>query len=443
MSPSPTAGPDTPYAIGRQALTYTFPLFETLRMRSMTAARRNALGEYANPEATGTYRWLNTFAHSRHLLKAGESRVVTPNYDTLYSNLWLDLTAGPRILNVPDTADRYYVLGFLDAYTNPFRHIGRRTTGTAQGSFLVAGPDWQGPTPAGMQRIDCPTNMVWVIGRILVDGPADVPAVNALQEQLTVTAPDGSGAEGQAVDTWMTWRHLPDDVMDYLRVVQRGMRENPPPAHESALMADFARIGLGPQASTDALEQLDEPTRGELARAYEDFRQSQAVKANQTRTGWSLPILLGESFGDDYQSRADVAHGYIGALCSEEAMYPMTFTDAQGQPLNGAHRYRLHFDAQSIPPVDCFWSVTLYDRDTFMLVPNPIDRYAVGDRSTDLHWGADGSLELWIQRDPPRDPQANWLPAPEGDFYLCLRAYQPRAAMLEGQYLPPDVQRLT
>ncbi len=431
------------YRIGLQAITYTYPLFEMLRMRGMTAARRNARGDFADADTQGMRRWVNTFTHARRLLKAGESRVVTPNNDTLYSTTWLDLSQGPRVLSVPDTQDRYYVLGFLDAYTNPFCHIGRRTTGTAAGQFLLTGPGWTGTVPAGMQRVECPTPMVWVIGRILVEGPQDVAPVNALQDGFTLAALDGGDGAGNIIDTWMAHRQLPDDVMEYLRTMRRGMQENPPPATEAALMTDFARIGLGPQAAADDLESLSPTQRQELAQAYEYARSQLGHKLDQPGTAsWAQPFMLGETFGDDYQMRADVAHGYIGALCSAEAMYPMAHHDAQGQALHGANRYRLRFGPGQLPPVDCFWSITMYNKQDFMLVPNPIDRYAIGDRSHDLRRDPDGSLELCIQHEPPTDGRVNWLPAPEGEFYLCLRAYQPRAELLEGRYQPPNIERL-
>ena len=171
-------------AIAFQACTYLYPLWEMARMRAATAPRRDGGGRTVDADPATTRRWVNTFVHARRLLGAGASRVVTPNHDTLYTNAWLDLSRGPVAIEVPDTADRYYVLGFLDFWTNPFAHVGRRTTGTRAGTYLVTGPGWAGEVPAGMAPIPAPTAAVWIIGRILVEGPDDVPAVNALQDRF-------------------------------------------------------------------------------------------------------------------------------------------------------------------------------------------------------------------------------------------------------------------
>src|SRR5690606_27343948 len=184
--------------------------------------------------------------------------------------------------------------------------------------------------------------------------------------------------------------------------------------------------------------------RSEVARAYADALRDIEKGLDRPRQGsWSTPFILGETFGDDFLTRAATAYRYIGALCSAEAMSPMAYHDADNRPLDGAHRYRLRFGPGQLPPVHCFWSITLYSTRDFMLVPNPLDRYAVGDRSPHLVYEPDGSLELLIQHEaPPADKQSNWLPAPADGFYLCLRAYQPHDDMLEGRYQPPSIERL-
>ena len=165
-----------------EAVYYGGPLFEMARMRAATSPRRNPAGAFAGPDAASRLRWMNVFGPTRELLTPRDRRVVTPNNDTLYENAWLDLSHGPLVLHVPDTADRYYVLGLLDFYTNPFGNIGRRTTGTSEQLFLLHGPAWQGAPPQEMTAVPCPSDAVWVLGRILVDGPEDVTAVNRLQD---------------------------------------------------------------------------------------------------------------------------------------------------------------------------------------------------------------------------------------------------------------------
>lgn len=442
-------------AIAVQACVYLLPLWEMARMRAATATRRDGRGRFVDADPATTRRWVNTFIHARKLLGAGGSRVVTPNSDTLYTNAWLDLSRGPVVIRVPDTADRYYVLGFLDFWTNPFAHVGRRTTGTGEGLFLVAGPGWSGATPAGMRRIDAPTAHAWIIGRIMVEGPEDVPAVNALQDGFRMIGweawksgdRDGAAA-GDVIDAGMDPK-APRDARRFVDVVGRCLRENPPPDAERALLADFARLGLDGGLAPGIRPLPEAVAQRAIARALDAVdalldrdEDEDAGEAARRRGGWSTPFVLGESFGRDWHRRAVVARRYIGALTSAEAIYPMAYADAEGRPLTGSHRYTIRFPAGGEPPVDSFWSLTMYDSRDCMLVPNAIDRYRIGDRSRGLRREADGSLVLHLQHGSPGAAlESNWLPAPAGRFYLCLRAYQPRPELLDGRWRAPDIVR--
>jgi hypothetical protein len=437
-------------AIALQACVYLLPLWEMARMRAATATRRDARGRFVDDDPGTTQRWVNTFIHARKLLGAGGSRVVTPNGDTLYTNAWLDLTHGPLVIRVPDTADRYYVLGFLDFWTNPFAHVGRRTTGTGEGVFLVAGPDWDGPVPEGMRLLRAPTAHVWIIGRIMVEGPEDVPSVNALQDGFLM-APladwlagirDGTG---RAFDTGLDPK-APRDAARFVEVVSRALRDNPPPHSERALLADFARIGLDGGLAPGIPPLPPEVAQTAIGRALETLgalmNRADADPGSAPRGGWIPPLRIGDSFSPDWLQRALVATKYIGALTSVEAMYPMAHVDSLGRPLSGAHRYTIRLAPGAEPPVDAFWSLTMYDSRDCMLVPNAIDRHRIGDRSRGLVREADGALVLRLQYvSPGAVLEPNWLPAPEGRFYLCLRAYQPRAALLDGDWMPPDIVR--
>jgi hypothetical protein len=439
-------------AIALQACVYLLPLWEMARMRAATATRRDARGRFVDDDPGTTRRWVNTFIHARKLLGAGGSRVVTPNGDTLYTNAWLDLTRGPLVISVPDTADRYYVLGFLDFWTNPFAHVGRRTTGTGEGVFLVAGPEWAGTVPEGMRLLRAPTAHVWIIGRIMVEGPEDVPAVNALQDgfRMAPLADWLAGARdgmGEAFDTGIDPR-APREAARFLEVVSRALRENPPPQAERALLADFARLGLDGGLSPGIAPLPPEVAVPAIGRALAtlgslmDRADGDAGAGSVPRGGWTPPLRIGDSFSPDWLRRALVATKYIGALTSVEAMYPMAHVDSLGRPLSGAHRYTIRFEPGAEPPVDAFWSLTMYDSRDCMLVPNAIDRHRIGDRSRGLVREADGALVLRLQHASPGDAlEPNWLPAPEGRFYLCLRAYQPRAALRDGDWMPPDIVR--
>jgi hypothetical protein len=437
-------------ALALQACLWLYPLYEMARMRAATATRRDGQGRFVDADPGSTKRWVNTFIHARRLLGAGGSKVVTPNSDTLYSNAWLDLSRGPVVIEVPDTADRYYVLGFLDFWTNPFAHVGRRLNGTAAGSFLVTGPRWSGSVPEGMTRVASPTDHVWIIGRIMVEGPEDVPAVNALQDGFRM-APLSAWARGErhapeAVDTGLDPK-APRDAARFLEVVGRALRENPPPAEERALLADAARLGLDGGLTGGEVARLPEAIAQRaigraLATADALLDLGDAGEAVAARGGWSVPLVLGESFGHDRHRRALVARRYIGALASAEAFYPMAHADSAGRPLSGEHRYTIRFPPGGEPPVDCFWSLTMYDSRDCMLVPNAIDRHRIGDRSRGLVRDADGGLTLRLQHASPAPSlEPNWLPAPEGRFYLCLRAYQPRPELLDGRWRAPDIVR--
>lgn len=461
---------DTSAELAEQAVLYAYPLYEMARMRAATSPKRLVGGAAARAatdntagEAPSPLRWCNVFTHARQLLGAGKSRVVTPNNDTLYTNAWLDLGDGPLVIDVPDTADRYYVLGLLDFYTNPFAHIGQRLTGTAARSFIVTPPGWRGTLPAAFDEagahIVAPTRWLWVIGRILVDGPQDVPAVNALQEGFRVRAlgdsqdwQDSQAARPSAPKQFdpgfapASDAKAPLTADHFAAQVNRALRENPPPARDADLLARFAALGLGSNADA-----LDDTQRALLQHALDAVlpRLRNAQSGATTASGWVQMPLVEGSFGDDHLARALVALKYIGMLESREATYPLAWRDAAGRALHGSHRYTLRFAPGALPPVDAFWSLTMYDSRDYMLVGNPIDRYAIGDRTPGLRHDADGGLTLHIQHARPENEneseseaaQANWLPAPEGDFYLCLRAYMPRAEMLDGRYTLPALVR--
>ena len=300
-----------------------------------------------------------------------------------------------------------------------------------------------------MAPIPAPTAAVWIIGRILVEGPEDVPAVNALQDRFRM-APLAAWARGEtaAPEAFDAGRDplAPRDATRFVAVVDRALRENPPPRAERAMLADFARLGLdgGLVPGVErlprelALAAIDRalPRVDALLDAPDDPARVRAAG------GWSPTMHVGASFSPDWQRRAVIARRYIGALASEEAIYPMARADAEGRPLSGAHRYTLRFAPGAEPPVDAYWSLTMYDERDCMLVPNALERYRIGDRSHGLARDADGGLTLHLQHGSPgADREPNWLPAPEGRFYVCLRAYQPRRELLEGRWRAPDIVR--
>ena len=435
---SQTAGADT---ILREAIVYTYPLYEMARMRAATCPRRGPGGAFAGNDPASTLRWVNHLFHSRALLGPQHRQVVTPNNDTLYTNAWLDLSDGPVCVDVPDTGSRYYTLGLLDAYTNPFDGIGTSTTGNGKGRFLLHGPDWRGEVPAGMQAIACPTNATWMIGRFLVDGEADVPAVHALQDQVALTRVDGTPA-AHPFDVGMDASERAADPVRYATVVNRVLRENPPPAHEAAYVTRFAAVGLGADCDPASLTPPQTAALGEALAGLDTLLRPRAPA--ELGGGWSLPVEILASFGDRYEDRAMVARSFIGALGVHEAMYLIAGRDADGQQLDGNADYLLAFPADRLPQVGAFWSLTMYRKSDCMLVENDLNRYSLGDRSPQLRYDADGGLRIQMGARPPADPAlaGNWLPAPAEPFYVALRLYLPKEAHLRKQFVYPAIRRI-
>lgn len=410
----------------REALIQTLPLFEMMRMRAATTARRHPTLGFASDDPGSTMRWVNQFTHTHRKLGPHDREVVSPNNDTVYSNAWLDLSQGPVLIDTPDFAERYWTLGLLDAWTNPFGYVGRRTTGHRRQRTLVHGPGWRGALPAGgvSQVIAAPGHDVWLIGRILVDDTvADLATVRGLQAELRMSRLDGADA-ARRVDTGIGG-HLSamPSAAAYTRCVDTALARNPLPAGETLLWP----------LDLPAMEQV-------LPQVFDELRQQDQPR--QLGQGWALPVSVRTHWGADVLTRARVARNLIGALGIEEAMYPTAEADDGGRTLDGRHAYELRFPPGGEPRVGAFWSLTVYRRSDCLFVANPIDRYSIGDRTPGLRHDADGSLAIRLQaRDP--GPGHNWLPAPAGEpFYVVLRLYQPQAEHLDFRYRYPPLRRL-
>ena len=408
----------------RAAIVQTLPLFEMMRMRAATTARRHPQLGFAAEDRASRLRWVNLFTHTHRRLGPGDKEVVSPNNDTVYSNAWLDLSQGPVVIDTPDMGERYWTLGLLDAWTNPFAYVGRRTTGNRRQRTLVHGPHWRGSVPSGIsQVIAAPGQDVWIIGRILVDDtPADVEHVGELLAQIAARRLDGSDA-AMRVDTRLDGRSAATPLPSlYRSIVDEALARNPVPAGEVVhwpVAADALACGL-PEVF-DQLRETEQP--------------------HALGGGWALPVAVRTHWGADVLTRARVARNLIGALGIEEAMYPTSEVDADGQPLHGSNIYELRFAHGSGPFVDAFWSLTMYRRSDCLFVANPINRYSIGDRTPGLRLQADGSLVIRLQATDP-GPEFNWLPTPPGElFYVVLRLYQPRREHLEFRYAYPPLRR--
>ncbi|HVN97562.1 MAG TPA: DUF1254 domain-containing protein [Syntrophorhabdaceae bacterium] len=429
-------------ALANKAYVYSFPVYETYRIRYMT------IYGLKNP----THGGFNQFEHARKLGDHTFRTVTAPNNDTLYSSAWLNLSEEPLILSVPDTAGRYYSMAFMDFYTNNFAYVGRRATGTKAGDYVVVGPQWEGPLPPGLTVIKSPTNAVYLLGRILVDGEGDLPSVRRLQDQYGLTP----------LSVWTkTAVHKPPtpltnppcapdpkDPWNFFKIVNLGLTENPPPADEAPLMADFAKIGVGPNQTFDP-DRFNPAQRRIILKAMADA--SEAIRRGfpqnpRLEKGWNYPSLQIGNYGKNYQLRAAVALVGLFALEPKEAYYFGAQRDRDGNPLSGEKRYRLHFNRGELPPVQAFWSLSMYeimpDQRGFF-ADNPIHRYSIGDRTRGLTFNPDGSLDIYMQRNSPgREKESNWLPTPAGRFRVSFRAYQPGQAILNGTYVMPGIESI-
>lgn len=409
----------------RDTLIQVLPLFEMMRMRAATTARRHPEHGYAAPDRTSTLRWVNQFTHTSRKLGPDDREVVSPNNDTVYSNAWLDLSQGPVVIDTPDMGDRYWTLGLLDAWTNPFAYVGRRTTGNRRQRTLVHGPGWKGGAGAGIsQVIASPGDDVWLIGRLLVDDtPSDLEAVRALQRVLGMTRLDGSDA-ALRLDTLIDGRPTTVPTAAVFRsTVDAALARNPAPTGER----------LEWPVDPAAVERL-------LPGVYDELRR--ADQPQQLGGGWALPVAVRTHWGPDQLTRARVARNLIGALGIDEAMYPTAEVDAEGRVLDGTHAYELRFPPGGGPAVGAFWSLTMYRRSDCLFVANPIGRYSIGDRTPGVFPAADGSLTIRVQATDP-GPGHHWLPAPPGEpFYVVLRLYQPQAEHLAFRYAYPPLRRL-
>jgi len=394
---------------------------------------------------------INQFGNMRQYPPASDHTIVRMNVDTLYSFAWLDLSKEPIVLSVPDTHGRYYMMPMLDAWTNVFASPGTRTTGNKAGHFAVTGPGWKGALPEGVQEIKAPTKTVWITGRTQTNGPEDYAAVHALQQQYKLTPLSAFGTP------YMSPPHVVDPAVDmklgpadqlakmdattFFTTLARLMAANPPPATDAPALAMLAEIGVVPGQGFDA-GQLDPAVAKGLEQSVQialEKPQAAAKTAGKPVNGWYIPPMNVGAFGTDYGFRAVVALIGLGANLRADAIYPMAFTDGDGKPLNGANRYVVHFDKGQTPPANAFWSLTMYNAQSFM-VDNPINRYDIASWMP-LEYNEDGSLDVYVQRDSPgEDKLANWLPAATGDFSITMRVYWPQPAMLDGSWTPPPVK---
>ncbi len=432
-----TAG--TAGALAEEAYTYGFAIVENYRAMFGMCVWRDS------PQYSGFNRYL----HGRQLFDSSYDAVVNANNDTLYSTTFADLRAEPIVLSVPATGDRYFVIQLVDMGTDNFAYIGTRATGRDGGDFLLVGPRFRGPLPTApfTRVIAAPSEFVALATRTAIDGPADLDNVIAIQEQLRIRtlseylglgeAPAAPAVDFPAYDPGFYGSPRLFSCLSFL------LPFHTIPAADEPVLRRIARIGVGPYVDFD-LDAFGAEAQAAIVNGAQAAHRAIEERGNSLGTvvdGWQDIPPMG-TYGTDYLFRSAVAWKFIYTNSPEEALYPIAETDADGDPLSGEHDYVLHYPPGRLPPVEAFWSITLYDSASRLMVDNPIDRYSIGDRTPGLRHGEDGSLTLRIQHEPPTgEAAANWLPAPQGRFYLNARAYLPSPAFLDGSYRLPAIEK--
>lgn len=440
-----TADPHELRELATEAYIYFYPLV------SMEVTRRLATNLPAGTKPG--FGPANRFSHMRAFPEADFRDVVRPNFDTLYSSCWLDLRQGPLVISAPDTNGRFYLLPMLDMWSDVIAAPGKRTSGTDAFQAVITPPGWSGETPAGMPRIVATTSFLWLIGRTQTNGPTDYAAVHAIQDSYGITPLSEWGKPAAPAPA-----HVPDASVDmktppleqvnrmtgaqYFAYAAEAMKLNPPHASDWSQLERIRRLGIEPGKGFDAT------ALGADIRAAIDHGASDGLKHMYAKLptlarvvdGWQMNTDTMGVYGNYYVKRAIVAMVGLGANQPEDAIYPLCIADAEGKPLVGEQRYVLHFPKDRLPPVNAFWSVTMYDEAGFQ-VANQLNRFAIGDRDP-LAFNADGSLDILIQHaDPGADKRANWLPAPaKGRLGLTMRLYAPKPEAMDGRWNPPSVK---
>lgn len=437
--------------LARRATIYLFPVYEMYRTRWQATVN----------EANPLRQRLNRFRHIAQLADHRMRAVTTPNNDTFYSSAWLDLSLEPMFLTVPPVGHLYYSYAFIDLFTNNFAYVSHRLHGGEPPTHMIVGPAWAGDAPSDVKLIRAPTNSVWLLGRILVDGPEEIDRVRILQARVLLETPDQRN-ERRILETGELMRQRtvapaepgadwpapnPTDPFDLFEVTLRALGESPLSERNRAVFESLAPLKLRPGRKFDG-RAFSETERRTIKAGIEQGRaeiRAAAGRYGRTIDGWTYGERHLGNFGEDYLYRAHVALTGLAALEPAEAVYLACNADSNGRPLSGANAYRLTFPADGLPPARAFWSLAVYEvtpEGRAFFIDNPIGRYAIGDRTPGLQKAADGSLTIYLQRErPDGERAANWLPAPGGPMRLVLRAYEPEDSLIEGRYRAPGVQR--
>jgi hypothetical protein len=443
--PTPVITDEAAHAIAVDAYLYFYPLIsvDITRLQSTNIEAGKEFGK--GP--------MNSFVHVPAFPPADLKVVVRINFDTLYSIAWLDLTKEPIIVSLPDSDGRFYLMPMLDMWSDVFASPGWRTTGTKPGNFMVTPPGWTGVVPNGFTEIKAPTPYVWIIGRTRTDGPPDYDVVHKIQAGCTVTPLSRWGKAPEAVSVTInssvdmkTPPKVQTDTMPavkYFAYAAELMKLHPPHLTDEPIIAQMKRIGIEPGKSFE-FDKLGPVVQKALESGREAAQQLMTWKIPtiaRVVNGWSMNTDTMGVYGNYYLKRAMVSQLGLGANLPEDAIYPLNLGDNTGKPLDGSNKYVIHFDMGATPPVNGFWSLTLYDSDGFQ-VANVLNRFAVSSWMP-FKENADGSLDIYFQNESPgKDKEANWLPAPAAPFNVTMRLYGPKQDALTGKWNPPPITKI-
>jgi len=437
--------PQEAQQIADDATVYGFPLVVMDLTRQVFTAVHAASANGAP---------VNQFGNKKTFPDATFTNVVNPNADTLYSAAWVDTAKEPIIISLPDTQGRYYLMPMLNYWTDVFASPGSRTTDTSAGNFAITGPDWSGKLPDGITEMKPSTRWVWIVGRIACAGPSDYENVWKLQAQLKLTPLSAWGTDyvppaNVPVDPAVNIKVSPlnqllaMDAATYFDYICRLMVENPPYAADAPILASMAKIGIKTGADYKSyFTGLDDGVKSAIQTGYQSALANIPVaNVGNTKNGWQLPYGTG-NYGTDYVLRAATAYRGLGANLVDDAFYASASVGSDGAKFSSDNKYVIHFNKDEIPPVNGFWSITMYN-DKILFAANPINRYCLGSLSDpSLIKNSDGSIDIYIQRDSPDSAKIpNWLPAPaSGGFSLTIRLYWPQQPVLDRTWVPPAVQ---
>lgn len=430
------------YTLGTQAYVQLFPwLYNSLLRWRWAEHGAPTLGKVP----------ANSIVSQRNLTDASFREGGRPNNDTMYSTGYLDLSKEPIIITVPDMGTRYYTIQLINFDADNFGYIGTRATGNRAGAYALVGPNWNGQLPKSIKAVRrASTPWILIGGRVLVNGEKDLPEALKVQSQIKFMTLDQYLGKDKSVG--LPARTVPppfprkDDPLADWKTLNRALAEIPASSVDAQIIKMFAQIGIG--AGLDVTKTSPAIQKGLIrARDAGAMIVTSAPANNVGRkvvNNWGMtPPNWGRTGPDgEYLKRAAQSLGGIAVHWAEENIYPATFHDQNGERLSDERRYELRFEKNQIPPVDAFWSLTVYGPD-YNLVANPINRFSVGDRSEHLKYGTDGSLTIYLQKDAPGgEKDSNWLPSGNGNFHMVLRAYLPKAEILEGRWAPPPVRRI-